>query len=110
MQELCKTCKRRNQCKEVENYNKYVVEHMRLREKSSLFDCEPTKCCLYEKEIKMTTDYDMLKTRNEFLETENRQLKDKIKTLQYINGYLAKKNRLFTYVGIDSMGNEYFIG
>lgn len=51
MQELCKNCKNKNTCKEIDNYDKYCQDHIRLRKESALFDCEPSKCCLFEEEL-----------------------------------------------------------
>lgn len=49
----CEKCLHKPVCKEIENWNKYREEHIRLREKSILFDEEP-KCPYYIEDKNLT--------------------------------------------------------
>jgi len=48
----CKKCRCKPVCKEIENWERYYEEHVKLREKSILFDSEP-KCPYYIENEKM---------------------------------------------------------
>lgn len=51
MQILCKNCKNKNICKEIENYDEYCKNHIELKTKKGLFNCDPMLCCLFEREL-----------------------------------------------------------